>query len=153
MFFFENCKIFKKSFFHKSSSVAASGHLHIFSKFALFNFFHFPFRSSYRNCSIKMFAISAGKHLCWILFLITFSIEGLQHLLKRPATSTQQDSNTGVFLWIFLFTNSYSIICVSPSVFDIFSKNDHKRKNVKPIIALAVFIFLKQKVWSKTTHF
>ena len=141
MFSFEHCKIFKKSFFHKPSSVAASGHLHYFLSLLFLTFFHFPFRSSYRNCSIKMFAISAGKHLCWSLFLITFNIEGLQHLLKRPATSTQQD--TGVFLWIFLFTNSYSIICVSPSVFDIFSKNDHKRKNVKPIIALAVFIFLK----------
>ena len=30
VFFFEYCKIFKKSFFHRASPVAASGHLHIF---------------------------------------------------------------------------------------------------------------------------
>ena len=30
VFFFEYCKSFKKSFFHRASPVAASGHLHIF---------------------------------------------------------------------------------------------------------------------------
>ena len=34
----------------------------------------------------------------------------------RTATLLNRDSNTGVFLWIFLFTNSYRIRYVFPSV-------------------------------------
>ena len=95
VFFFEYCKIFKKSLFYRVSAVVASGHLHCFLSLIFLSFSSSSFRSSHRRCSIKKlfysFAILTGKHLCLSLFLIKFRVEDLQHLLKR-------DSNTGVFL-------------------------------------------------------
>ena len=61
-----------------------------------------------------------------------------------PAILLERDSSTGTFLWIFLFTNSYRITCVFPSV-DIFSKNDFKRKNVTTLKENALLAKLKEE--------
>ena len=55
----------------------------------------------------------------------------------RPATLLKRDSNTGVFMWIFLFTNSYRVTSVFLSVLT-FLVDDYKKqkqtikKNVTP---------------------
>ena len=45
----------------------------------------------------------------------------------RPATLLKRDSNTGVFMWIFLFTNSYRVTCVFLSVLT-FLVDDYKKQ-------------------------
>ena len=113
-------------FFYRASPVAASGHLHYFLSLLFFTFSIFPFRSSHQKCSIKKAVL--------IILNILRKTSRLGYLLIRfiPATSLTRDSNTGVFLLIFLFTNSYRITCFSFCI-DIFSKKDYKRKNVTPI--------------------
>ena len=66
-------------------------------------FFHFEsikFISSRSQMSFKIdvfkkFAIFTGKHLCWSLFVIKLPA-------SKPANLLNKDSNTGVFLLIFL---------------------------------------------------
>ena len=78
---------FKKSFLHRASPVATSGHLYylLFLTFSIFSF-----RSSQRKCSMKKLflklGIFTGKHLCWSLFLIKFRVEGLKLYEKETPT-------------------------------------------------------------------
>ena len=109
-------------FVYWASPVAASGHLHYFLSLLFFTFSIFPFRSSHRKCSIKKAVLIIlnilRKHLCWSLFLIKF----------MPATSLKRDSNTGVFLRIFLFTNTCRTTYVFPSVLIFLIKKITKEK-------------------------
>ena len=109
-------------FFYRASLVAASGHLHYFLSLLFFTFSIFPFRSSHRKCSIKKAVL--------IILNILRKTSRLGYLLIKfiPATSLTRDSNTGVFLLIFLFTNSYRITYVFPSVLIFLVKKITKEK-------------------------
>ena len=50
-----------------------------------------PPKVSCKKAAFKNFAIFAGKHLCWSLFLI--SLQG-----QNPSTSLKRDSSAGLFL-------------------------------------------------------
>ena len=109
-------------FFYRASPVAASGHLHYFLSLLFFTFSIFPFRSIHRKCSIKKAVL--------IILNILRKTSRLGYLLIKfiPATSLTRDSNTGVFLLIFLFTNSYRITYVFPSVLIFLVKKITKEK-------------------------
>ena len=62
----------------------------------------------------------------------------------RSATLLKRDSNIGVFLWIFLFTNSYRITCCSFCI-DIFGKSVYKQKNLTPIKRAGILVKLKEE--------
>ena len=89
---------FKKSFFYRASPVVASRYLHYFLSLLFLTFPHF--RSSHQKCSIKKIVLKVlniqGK---------TSMLESLFNKVQgwRAATLLNRDSNTGVFLWIFLF--------------------------------------------------
>ena len=66
----------------------------------------------YKKVVLKNFAIFAGKHLCWNLFLIKFHA-------YRPATFLKRDSSTGVsvnierFLRTPILKNMYKRLLLS----------------------------------------
>ena len=96
------------------------------SKFSNFLTFSIsPFSSSHRKCSIKKAVLKVLK--------IHRKIPMLESLFNkvqgwRDATLLNGDSNTGVFLWIFLFTNNYRIAYVFPSVMKVLVKMITKEK-------------------------
>ena len=73
-----------------------------------------PFRSSHRKCSIKKAAVEVLN-----IHRKTRMLEFLFNKVQgwRTATLLYRDSNTVVFLWMFLFANSYRMTYVFPSKF------------------------------------
>ena len=104
---------FKKSFFYRASPVAASGHLHYFLSLLFLTFSISPFRSSLRKCSMKKSVLKVFN-----IHRKAFMVESLFNKVQawRSATLLKTDFNTGIFLWILLFTNSYRITYIFPSV-------------------------------------
>ena len=90
--------------FHRASPVATSGHLPYFLT----------------TCSIKQV----------VLKVLQYSRENTY--VGMPAALLKRDFNTGVFLWLFLFTNSYRITFVFPSVL-IFLVKKITKENVTPM--------------------
>ena len=114
--------------------MAASGHWHCFPSLLFSTFSVSSFRSSHRKRSIKKAVLKVLQYLQETPILESFlnKVQGW-----RPATLLKRDSNTGVFMWIFLFTNSYRVTCFSFCI-DIFSRwlqktkaNDNKKKKKK----------------------
>ena len=105
LYFFVVSAIFAKTFILDVllSSECVSNYCIWKSPCLLYYFFHFEsikFRSSHSQISFKIkvfkkFAIFAGKHLCWSLFVIRLAVHKPGNLLKR-------DANTSVFLLILL---------------------------------------------------
>ena len=128
---------FKKRCFYRASPVAASGHWHCFPSLLFSTFSVSSFRSSHRKRSIKKAVLKVLQYLQETPILESFlnKVQGW-----RPATLLKRDSNTGVFMWIFLFTNSYRVTCVFLSVLtflvDDYKKQKQtitkKKKNVTP---------------------
>ena len=144
---------FKKSFFYRASLVAASGHLHYFVSLLFLTFPISPFRRNHLKCSIKkavfkVLNIHVKPPMIESLFKKVQGWRAVTLLLNR-------DSNTGVFLWIFLFTNSYRITCF-PFCIEIFSENDYNRKNITPIKIAGASSWIKGRVsgefWWWTTR-
>ena len=106
--------------FHRASPVATSGHLPYFLSLLFLTFSTSPFRSSHRKCSIKQV----------VLKVLQYSRENTY--VGMPAALLKRDFNTGVFLWLFLFTNSYRITFVFPSVL-IFLVKKITKENVTPM--------------------
>ena len=104
---------FNKSFFYRASRVAASGRLHYFLSLLFLTSSISPLRSSHRKCSIKKAVLKVLN-----IHRKTPMLESLFNKVQgwRAATLLNGDSNTGIFLWILLFTNSYRITYVFPSV-------------------------------------
>ena len=111
---------FKKSFFYRAYLVAASGHLDYFTSFLFFKLFPFLHleaaigRVLWKKLFIK-FDIFTGNSYVGVS-LIKLRVEDCNNFIKR-------DSNTGVFPWIFLFSNS-----VFPSVLIFLLKMITKEK-------------------------
>ena len=110
--------------FWRASSVTVSAHLNYLLSLLFLTFSTSLFRSSHRKCSMKKAVLKILN-----IHRKTPMLESLFKMVQgwRAATLLNRDSNTGIFLWIFLFTNSYRITCFSFCI-EIFSKNDYKKK-------------------------
>ena len=116
---------FQKCFFYGASPVAACGHLHYFLSLLFLTFSISPFRSSHRNCSIKKAVfIFLNIHRKRLMLESLFN----KFLSWRAATLVNRDPDTVVFLWIFLFTNSYRITYVFLSLLKFLVKMVTKEK-------------------------
>ena len=96
----------------------------LFLTFSISPFRRSLWKSSMEKAVLKVFNIHSKMPM---LVSLVNEVQGW-----RPATLLKRDFNTVIFLWKFLFTNSYIITCFSYCM-DIFSKNDYKRKNETPI--------------------
>ena len=115
---------FKKNFCYRAS-VAASGRLHYFLSFLFLTFSISLFRSSHRKCYMKKAVLKVLN-----LHRKTPMLESLFNKFQywRSATLLKRDSNTGIFLWIFPFTDSYRKTCVFHSVLMFLVKMIAKEK-------------------------